>query len=103
MIALHALGRPGAARRLADMAVPAAVSTSNKISAAHLAAAAEGQGSAAVHRLVNDVLAGNCAEIDARMAAVGRIGHTSGWDTLAGIVAVLRAWLAASGAGRRAA
>ena len=103
LIALHALNHPEPAQRLAGAALPAAASASNAISAAHLAAAGEGQGSAALHRLLNDVLRGDGRALEARLAAVGRIGHTSGWDTLAGSLAVLRAWLAGAGARRKAA
>ena len=59
MIALHALDRPGAAGRLADPAVAAATSLGNPIAAAHLSAAAEGQGHAAIHDAMNDLLRGD--------------------------------------------
>ena len=94
LIALHALGRAEAARLLASRALPLAESASNAISRALLAAAADGQASAALHRLLHDALRGDCDRMKVRLAAIGRIGHSSGWDTLAGIAAVLRAWLA---------
>lgn len=103
LIALRALKHPGPARRLAGMAVPAAASASTTISAAHLAAAAQGQGSAAVHGLLNEILRGRHAGLEAGLAAVGRIGHSSGRDTLAGCLAVLGAWCAGRDARRRAA
>ena len=65
----------------------------NSISAAHLAAAAEGLGSAAVHAVFHDLVRGNRGALADRLDAIGRIGHTSGWDALAGVVTVLRAWL----------
>jgi hypothetical protein len=103
MIALHALGEPAAARRLADQTVSVATSLGNAISAAHLAAAAEGQGHAAIHNAVNELLRGGCKTAGAHLDAVGRIGHASGWDTLAGVMTAVQVWLAAQGVRRRAA
>ena len=96
MLALHGLDRPEAVGRLATLCLPLAASASNAISRAHLAAAAEGEGGAALHSLLNDMLRGDCARLGARLAEVGRIGQVSGWDGLAGILAVLRAWSAAA-------
>ena len=103
MIALHALRRPDAVQRLANRAIPLVASLGNRISAAHLSAAAKGQGHAAIHHVMNDLLAGKNGTIDIRLDAVGRIGHTSGWDTLAGIVITIEMWLAAQGIQCRAA
>jgi len=61
------------------------------ISRAHLAAASEGHGSAALHDLLHAVLAGRNDAISTAMETVSAIGHTSGWDTVAGAIAVLRA------------
>ena len=97
LIALHALGCERPAQRLGGTVLAAASGTS-AISAAHLATAVEGQGSAALHALLNDLLRGllrgRGTSLETRLAALGRIGHTSGWDTLAGALAVLEAWLA---------
>ena len=103
LIALHVLGHTVPARLLAKTALAAAAPGTTAISAAHLAAAGEGQGSAALHALLNDVLCGRHMDLETRLAAVGRIGHTSGWDTLAGSLAVLDAWLAGTAARRSAA
>ncbi len=51
------------------------------ISAAHLAAAAAGEAHEALHRVLNGEL-----DVD----ALDAVGHTSGWDALAGAVAVLK-------------
>ncbi len=61
------------------------------ISRAHLAAAAEGFGSAALHNLLCAILAGATNTTTPAIAAVTAIGHTSGWDALAGAIAALRA------------
>lgn len=61
------------------------------LSAAHLAAAAEGFGSAALHELLRAIVAGDAAAMPERLSAVAAIGHSSGWDALAGAAAVLAA------------
>ena len=65
------------------------------ISAAHLAAAADGLGAASVHAATNALLAGDVAAFPGHLEALGRIGHSSGFDTLAGIVLAAEAALAA--------
>ncbi len=92
MIALHALGEAGPARRLAEAAGRPSAAHGNAISAAHLAAAGEAQGHAAVHDLLHGMLHGDCTMLHAKLAAIARIGHSSGWDILAGMVTVLRGW-----------
>jgi hypothetical protein len=95
MIALHLVRAPEPAARLYGAI---AAEATDGISLAHLAAAAEGAGCAALHAALDGVLAGDLAEMPARAAALGRIGHTSGWDALAGAAVALRAWLRAGGA-----
>jgi hypothetical protein len=89
MIVLHVLGRRPALADLA-VAVRASASATNPISRAHLVAAAHGQGSAAVHDLLDGLLRGEPSGLDDRLDAVDRIGHCSGWDALAGVVTALR-------------
>ena len=90
MVALHLLGRTD----LADLLwreISAALETgTNAISRAHLAAAARGFGGAALHRILNDLLTGKGGALAARLAAIDRIGHCSGWDALAGAAIALR-------------
>lgn len=93
MIALHGLGCREAVDVLWSAVRACAAEAQNPISTAHLAAAAEGQGSAAVHALFHDLVRGSDGALAARLEAIARIGHTSGWDALAGVVTVLRAWL----------
>ena len=70
---------------------PRAPALTNAVSYAHLAAAAEGFGSAALHALIDAMLAADAPAISAGVRAVAAIGHTSGWDAYAGAAAVLRA------------
>jgi hypothetical protein len=92
MIALHALGWAESARQLAEAIVSAAAESGNAISAAHLAAAGEAQGHAAIHDLLHSLLRGDCTNINPKLTTISRIGHCSGWDILAGMVMVLRSW-----------
>lgn len=85
MLALTAAGRTGLrdalwhalGPELDDLTVPA--------SAMHLSAAADGMASEPVHLLLNAILLDE-PDLAARLDAVARIGQTSGWDCLAGLV-----------------
>jgi hypothetical protein len=79
LIALHQLGRQSQARSLWRWLEPRLARTS-AISAAHLAAAAQGE----AHEALHDVLNGN-----PDLGRLDDVGHTSAWDALAGAVAVL--------------
>lgn len=67
---------------LDDLTVPA--------SAMHLSAAADGMGSESVHLLLNAILL-DTSDVGPRLGVVARIGHTSGWDCLVGLVLGLEA------------
>jgi hypothetical protein len=82
LVALRALARHAQADALWRWLQPQLVAGTSAISAAHLEAAAAGE----AHEIVHEVL------LDPRQAQkLDRIGHCSGWDALAGAVAVLRA------------
>lgn len=89
MIASRMLGRTDAARRLASWVLPLAQSRTGKISIAHLAAAAGGEGAAALHQAIHAVCANDGPGIDAALRQIDAIGHTSGWDALAGATAAI--------------
>ena len=101
MIALRALYRPAGGDTssceadsdmhimtsvLAECVMRNAGAGTTRISASHLAYAAEGVGTAAMHRLLKAIL-GADADADCSPAAlrVAGVGHTSGWDCLAGL------------------
>ena len=89
LIALHALGRSDMARRLGDWLLPRCAGATHPISAAHVAAAAEGEGGEALHACL---LALACdRDPDAALDAIASVGHTSGWDALAGATTVASA------------
>jgi hypothetical protein len=81
MVALHLRERASHAASLWRWLEPQLASRTGAISAAHLAAAATG----AAHEALHDVLTGSL-DLD----ALDAVGHCSGWDALAGAVAVLQ-------------
>ena len=71
---------------LADRVVCSAAAGTTRISAALLRYAAEGVGSAAVHRLIALILRADVGPHCSHAALqVAGVGHTSGWDCLAGL------------------
>jgi hypothetical protein len=80
LLALNQLQRASQARALWRWLEPRLARTSD-ISGAHLRAAAAGE----AHEALHAVLAGDLA-----LEKLDGVGHTSGWDALAGVVAVLR-------------
>ncbi|MGH7319957.1 MAG: DUF2877 domain-containing protein [Candidatus Rokuibacteriota bacterium] len=89
LMTLHALGRSGPADALGAWVLARASSRTHAISRAHLACAVQGEGMAAAHETLV-ALAGpeSPRGLPACLDAVEAIGHTSGWDALAG------AWVA---------
>ena len=95
MLALSALGHVTLRDNLWAALAPELDDLTNAISAMHLALAADGHGSALMHTALAAILTGDPKTGPADIAAASRIGHTSGWDCLAGIALTLQAWLAA--------
>ena len=93
MIALRALGEHDACERVWTEACSQPGVRSNPISFAHLSAAAAGEGGAPIHRLLNNVITGRGDQIAASCDDIDRIGHSSGWDAVAGLCAGLDGWL----------
>ncbi len=100
LIALHAIGRPGLADALGRWVVSLARTRSTRISLAHLSAACDGEGAAALHGVLNGLGREPCWAPQFYLSDPFFHGHTSGWDALAGIIAVMSASLAVNGAGR---
>ena len=101
LLALHAFARPDLADRLAAWLEPRAAERTGAISLAHLECAAHGEGAAALHDALAALSSGDPVTLAGSTAAVGALGHSSGWDGLAGIVAVGAAWLGAVADGGR--
>jgi hypothetical protein len=85
LIALRALGRSEIAARLAAWALPLAGQRTGAISAAHLTCAAAGEGSFALHDLIAALLTPGAPGLVEAVAVLATIGHSSGWDMLAGV------------------
>lgn len=81
MVALQLVDRACHAASLWRWLEPRLASRTSAISAAHLAAAASGEAHEALHEVLNGGL-----DLD----AVSAVGRCSGWDALAGAIAVLR-------------
>ncbi len=88
-IALSMSGRAGAAAALAGPVLSAAAHATNRISAAHLWAAADGLGADALHRAIDALARGGGAALADALRGLESIGHSSGWDALAGAVSSL--------------
>jgi hypothetical protein len=95
MIALTHTKGASLRNRLWQALEPHVSERTGDISLAHLAAAAEGFGSAALHDLLAAIVEGSSEAVPEALRAVTAIGHTSGWDALAGVASALRATFAA--------
>lgn len=91
MIALRLAGRPDKASAIWSQVEALGAGATTVLSRAMLRAAAEGIGGEALHEVLAALAAGDQARFPALLAAVDRIGHTSGWDALAGALAALGA------------
>ncbi len=104
MIALRAFGYGQAVARLYAIIQRETPRRTNPISAAHLAAAREGWGAAPLHAVLTHLAAKSDAPLSSLIPSVDRIGHTSGWDALTGLLTVVQArFSTASCGGSRAA
>jgi hypothetical protein len=90
MIAFHGIGEIVTAELIWQATTPQAGISTNPISYAHLQSASTGYGSAALHNAIAMIVSGRTVEIQSAIIRVAAIGHTSGWDALAGAVAACR-------------
>jgi hypothetical protein len=91
LIALRASGHSTVAEALGKAAIRDAETATTQLSQAFLKAAVSGQGAEALHRLLAILLAGPVDGLEPLVDDVAQIGHTSGWDTLAGVAMALNA------------
>jgi len=91
LLALQAIGERSSAAALASAIAAKAPRLTTPLSASFLAAAAEGLSNQALHDFVAAIIAGRDEALPPVMAELGRIGHTSGWDAMAGAFAVINA------------
>jgi hypothetical protein len=92
LVALRAVGWNDAADRLASAIDRAAPAATSPLSRSFLRAAAEGLAAEALHALILGVLSERPGPLVGDVEALNRIGHTSGWDALAGTMLVLQAF-----------
>ena len=88
LIALYQLGREAQARGLWRW-LERRLGRTSAISGAHLAAAASGEGHEALHHALQALFSAR-ADWPHVLAALDQVGHCSGWDSLAGVVAVAK-------------
>jgi hypothetical protein len=84
-LALRACGRMEDADALRKFLGARMATATSVISAAHLSAALDGMGAQALHTILADIVRGRTPEL----SPLDAIGHSSGYDALAGILAVL--------------
>jgi hypothetical protein len=89
MVALHLLDRAGQAAALWRWLEPRLAQRSNAISAALLAAAAAGEAHEALHDCLSQLFQRE-PDWDAVLDRLDAVGHGSGWNALAGALAVLQ-------------
>ena len=90
LLGLRWLGRATQADSLWRWLEPRLEPRTSAISAAHLAAAATGQVHEALHEVLDNLSAWQAPDLHPSLARLDAVGHTSGWDALAGVVAVAR-------------
>jgi hypothetical protein len=90
LVALRRIGRGAQADSLWRWLEPRLAGHTGELSIAHLAAAAAGEAHEAVHGLLEDLSAWEAPDLNPALARLDAVGHSSGWDALAGIVAVAR-------------
>ena len=91
LVALRALGRAQSAAALWRWVSARLPGRTSAISGAHLAAAAAGEAHEALHDCLAALLGARALRWSDRLERLGRLGHCSGWDALAGALAVARA------------
>ena len=89
LIALHVCGEKSVQKQLYNH-VKSLFHITGPVSKAHLKAAALGEVSDSLHQVLNMLLNGNDTKLEPAIDAINKIGHTSGWDALAGVALVLR-------------
>ncbi len=95
MLALNTLHEKKICRLLWQSIRQASEEISNPISHAHLKAASLEGGNSNIHRCLAAILTGNPETIQHCLPDIDRIGHSSGWDIMAGAVFAFECWLEA--------
>jgi hypothetical protein len=88
LVALRVFGRPTQADSLWRWLASRLPGRTSAISTAHVAAASAGEAHEALHACLEN-LAGGSGDWDEVLKKIDSVGHCSGWDGLAGALAVL--------------
>ena len=89
-IALSLCGRKDLVSAVSRTIQPLMTRLTGPISRLHILAAIDGEGNESLHTMINTILTGDYTAISSQLNSISLIGHTSGWDALAGSVTVLR-------------
>lgn len=92
MITLNTLNERTPLSSLANTVISASGDHTNPISAQHLFAASQGLGSAAFHAVLTALGSTDRNQQTGALTKLISIGHTSGWDALAGLYMTLKIW-----------
>jgi hypothetical protein len=95
LIALRSLAEHALADRIKDWILPLARTQTNRISLAHLRCAAAGEGAAVLHNMLAALNSQRGTALTPHLDALDGIGHSSGWDTLAGVICAYTTYVAA--------
>ncbi len=95
MIALHGLAEQSICRSLWASCRRCALAAGNRVAYAHLAAAAEGLASAGIHQAMAAIMEDRTEAFGSTLDGIDAIGHTSGWDAMAGVLTAFDAWIKA--------
>ncbi|MET0606328.1 MAG: DUF2877 domain-containing protein [Beijerinckiaceae bacterium] len=90
MIALHAADRSTLAMRIGAAVESLGADATTVLSRSMLRAAAEGVGGSVLHEMLDAIAAADAPRAIGLLDAIDGIGHTSGWDALAGAMVALR-------------
>lgn len=93
MIALYALRETEPCAQLWQRIDDSSSLVCGPVSYAHLEAASKGMGSDALHMAMIAVLDGDAQIGNTLLRNLDSIGHTSGWDAMAGVVTTLDEWV----------
>ncbi len=96
LVALYGLQFEGVARALAAWVRRKTEFLTNEISASHLLVACDGGASAPVHDSLDLLTHPKQPGLSECMAALAKLGHSSGWDAFSGVLAVCQCVVAAS-------
>ena len=90
LVVLSLVGRFDLVAAVDQVIHPTLAEGTGPISRLHLAAALSGETGEQLHAMVHAVLVGDHNVLASRLVSISHVGHSSGWDTLAGAVMVLR-------------